>query len=307
MPNQPRHRPDSLDDPDELRGRLHATQSQLALYVKDLKVLLAREEKKTRQLMAANRQLQYYARDLKAAFDAEQCKARELEQAYADTLVRLALASRYKDEETGAHIRRLSHYARTLALYVELDPQEADRLFAAAPMHDVGKVGVPDAIMLKRGPLDEDEWEMVKRHPELGANLLAGSGSSLLQLARDIAWTHHERWDGSGYPRGLRGEQIPLGGRIVMLADTYDALRSPRPYKPSFSHKKTCQIMLDGNERTQPTHFDPLLLEAFREMHSEFDAIFSMIREDVSQHEFVLTQDASGSQPGATPARNPSS
>ncbi len=263
----------------DLNRQLRSAKSQLALYAKDLKELLTREQGKSRTLESTNRQLQAYARDLKAAWQAQEQKTRELEKAYADTVVRLTLASRYKDDETGAHIRRVSHYSKTLALVVGLDEDDAQLIFDAAPMHDVGKVGIPDMIMQKRGPLDEREWAVVKQHPVFGANLLAGSPSLLLETAREIAFTHHERWDGSGYPRGLRGEAIPLGGRLVMLGDTYDALRSRRPYKPALSHEETCRIMLDGNDRTQPRHFDPALLEAFREMHREFDRIFSDIRE----------------------------
>jgi putative two-component system response regulator len=265
---------------DDLNTQLRAAKSQLALYAKDLNELLDRERKKSRKLAAANKQMQAYAQDLKSAYHAERQKTSELEKAYADTVVRLTLASRYKDEETGTHIQRLSHYSKALGLYVGLSEDEAQLIFDAAPMHDVGKVSIPDMIMQKRGPLDEQEWEIVKRHPVFGANLLAGSPSQLLETARVIALTHHERWDGTGYPQGLKEEGIPLGGRMVMLVDTYDALRSRRPYKPAFSHTKVCDIMLHGDDRTRPTHFDPQLLDAFREIHEQFDVIFSEIAEE---------------------------
>lgn len=260
-------------------GKLQAARSQLMAYAKDLKQMLEQEGQKTHQLKKAHAQMLAYARDLKLSLEAEQRKNSELEQAYADTILRLARASRYKDEETGAHIERLSHYSQSLALAIGWDQPRARCLFAVAPMHDVGKIGVPDAVLGKQGPLTEEEWQSIKQHPLLGASLLDGSTSPLLEMAKEVALTHHERWDGSGYPRGLQGTQIPITGRIVMLCDLYDALRSRRPYKPAFTHAKTCDIILNGNDRTKPTHFDPLLLEAFREMHQNFNGIYSTVAE----------------------------
>ncbi len=262
-----------------MQRQLDATRKQLLVFAEDFKQMLSREEQKTEKLQRAHVQLIAYAKDLRHALEAEQRKNAELEQAYTDTILRLARASRYKDEETGAHIDRLSHYARAMALYIGWEVPRAQRLFAVAPMHDVGKIGVPDAVLGKQGPLTEEEWQTIRQHPQLGADLLEGSASPLLEMAREVALTHHERWDGSGYPHGLQGDQIPIAGRIVMLCDLYDALRSQRPYKPSYTHRKTCDIMLNGNDRTKPTHFDPALLEAFREMHHEFDGIYSRVRE----------------------------
>ncbi len=263
-----------------VEGQLQAAKSQLLVYAKDLKKMLEKEEQKTKQLKQAHAQLLTYAKDLKLALDAEQHKNKELEQSYTDTMLRLSRASRYKDEETGAHIERLSHYAKSMALHIGWDSKRAQGLYSIAPMHDVGKIGVPDAVLGKPGPLTDEEWEAIKQHPLLGASLLSGSASPLLEMAKEVALTHHERWDGSGYPRGLKGKKIPLTGRIVMLCDLYDALRSRRPYKSPFSHRKTVDIMLNGNERTKPSHFDPHLLEAFREMHHQFDEIFSAVQEE---------------------------
>ena len=265
---------------DDFNNQLRAAKAQLALYATDLKELLVREQKKTRKLEATNKQMQAYAQDLNAAYNAERQKTAELEKAYADTVVRLTLASRYKDEETGTHIQRLSHYAKTLGVSIGLSDDEAQLLFDAAPMHDIGKVSIPDMIMQKRGALDKQEWDIIKQHPVFGANLLAGSPSRLLETAREIALTHHERWDGTGYPQGLKGENIPLGGRVVMLVDTYDALRSRRSYKPAFPHAKVCDIMFNGDNRTRSSHFDPQLLEAFRGIHEQFASIFEEIPEE---------------------------
>jgi putative two-component system response regulator len=258
--------------------QLEAAQQQLLQYARDLNRVFQTEHEKEAARRATTRQLLSFAQDLNRAFRAEQEKARELERAYHDTLQRLLRASHYKDQDTGVHTQRLAHYARTLALFLGWTRAEAERLFAATPMHDLGKIGVPDAVLFKPGPLDENEWKVLKRHTSFGASLLAGSTSALLEMARKIALYHHERWDGSGYPHGLRGEEIPQCAHLVMLADQYDALRSERPYKPGLSHERVRQILLEGDGRTLPQHFQPLLLEAFRELQGKFEEIYERFR-----------------------------
>ncbi len=260
-------------------SQLEAVQAQTKLYARDLRKAVDAERLRSSQLEAANRQLQAYAADLKTSYLAEKQRAQELERAYHETLMRLVAATRFRDQETGAHIVRIGYYAKLLASRAGWEPAATDLLAEASAMHDVGKIGVPDAVLLKPGPLDVREWEVLKKHTEIGASLLRGSSSPLLQMAGEIAWTHHERWDGSGYPRGLRGEAIPECGRIVMLVDHYDALRTSRPYKPALTHERACQIMLEGDGRTFPQHFDPRLLTIFREAHAELEAIYERYRD----------------------------
>lgn len=183
----------------------------------------------------------------------ETIRAREQE-----SIERLAAAAEYRDPETGAHIQRMSRYARLIAEQLGLPERDCDLIQRAAPMHDIGKVGIPDRVLLKPGRLDADELAIMRRHAEYGYRILANSGSELLQLAATVAWTHHEKWDGSGYPRGLKGEAIPLVGRIVAVADVFDALTSSRPYKPAWPLERALDMLRSEAGR----HFDPACVEA---------------------------------------------
>jgi putative two-component system response regulator len=241
--------------------------------------MVQREREKSKALAAANGKLTAYAEQLHSSIEREQQRAQDIENAYVEMVHRLMHASACKDKETGEHIERLSHYARILAIELGMNTSEADLLYAAAPMHDLGKIGVPDKVLYKEGPLDPEEWKIMKRHPEIGASLLEGSCSPLIELSRQVALCHHERWDGTGYPKGLKGEEIPLAARIVALGDCYDALRSRRPYKQSHSHEHACAVILEGDHRTRPEHFDPQVLRAFCRVHAQFALIFDQLRD----------------------------
>lgn len=183
----------------------------------------------------------------------------ELKQTRLQIVQCLGLAAEYKDNETGLHVIRMSHYSKVLALAAGFSELAADDLLNAAPMHDVGKIGIPDAILQKNGKLDAAEWEVMRNHAQIGADIIGEHDSGLLQMARSIALTHHEKWDGSGYPNGLKGEEIPLTGRIVAIADVFDALTSVRPYKPAWSVEDTLELL----RRESGKHFDPQLVELF--------------------------------------------
>lgn len=176
-----------------------------------------------------------------------------------ETIFCLARAAEYRDPETGAHILRMAHYSRHIAQHLGLSTEQQDLLLEAAPMHDIGKVGTPDLILLKPGKLTEEEFSIMKQHAVIGYEVLNASNSSLLKVAAEIAHTHHEKFDGSGYPRGLKGAEIPLFGRIVAVADVFDALTSDRPYKKAWSNEQASQLLREG----AGTHFDPACVDAF--------------------------------------------
>jgi len=192
----------------------------------------------------------------------------------SEIIERLTAAAELRDEDTGVHITRIGKYAQRLSLQLGLPEDFTETIAVASAMHDVGKIGIPDSILLKPGSLAPEEFDYIKQHTLIGEKILQGSSHAMLQMGAVIAVSHHERWDGTGYPHGLKGEATPIEGRIVMLADQYDALRNSRVYKPAFSHSKTCDILLNGDGRTQPQHFEPKILQAFREIEDEFDEIF---------------------------------
>ncbi len=186
----------------------------------------------------------------------------ELEIAQAETVRRLSMAVEFRDEDTGAHIERIGRFSKLLAQAVGMTPEFCARISHAAPLHDVGKVAIPDTILLKPGPLTPEERAVVETHTEEGHRLLRGSSSSILDMGATIALSHHERWDGAGYPRGLAAESIPIEGRIVAIADVFDALTSHRVYRDAFSVEEAVQMMLDEAGR----HFDPVLLHTFMDV-----------------------------------------
>ena len=188
-------------------------------------------------------------------------QADELKRTRLQVIQRLGRASEYKDNETGMHVMRMSHYSHILALAYGFTELEAENLLHAAPMHDIGKIGIPDSIMLKPGKLTEEEFAIMRKHPEIGAEILGEADSDLIKLAISVSMTHHEKWDGSGYPRGLVGDAIPIEGRIVALADVFDALTSVRPYKGAWSITDT----MDYIKAQSGKHFDPSLVSLFEQ------------------------------------------
>jgi len=233
-------------------------------------VLSVERALRRRRLELENRAYQQHLEELVSE------KTRELKQALdaiklasLDTIYRLAKAAEYRDADTGAHIERMGRFSAAIARQLGLDNGEVDNMLYAAPMHDVGKIAVPDRILLKSSSLDSDEWEIMKRHTTIGAEILRGSDAEFIRLAEVIALTHHEKWDGSGYPRGLSGLEIPLAGRIVAIADVFDALTSTRPYKEPFSVTASLDIV----RKERGVHFDPDVTDAFFAVQEEVLAI----------------------------------
>ena len=199
----------------------------------------------------------------------------QLAESYHETIFIMTSAAESKDTDTGLHVIRISYYCRALAEYLGMDAEFQDCIFYASPMHDIGKIGIPDHILLKPGSFQPDEWEIMKTHSVLGAEILERGNSAYLRMGAEIALNHHELWDGSGYPNGKRGEEIPLSSRLMTVSDQYDALRAKRPYKPHFDHDKAMQIITDGDGRTMPGHFDPDVLAAFKASAEIFRGIYA--------------------------------
>ncbi|MDD2534633.1 MAG: response regulator [Eubacteriales bacterium] len=214
----------------------------------------------------------------------------ELEKTKEAIIASLAILSEYRDFETGMHVQRTQAFIRCLAMKVwDLTGEEAtsgmlDLLGQSAMLHDIGKVGIPDTILLKPGPLSEAEFDIIKKHPIIGADVLRRTekilgSNTFLRFALEIAESHHERWDGSGYPHGLKAEQIPLSAQLMTLVDVYDALTSNRPYKKHLPHEEAVRIIREGDDRIRPEHFSPVVQQAFFLVSEEFDHIRMIFRE----------------------------
>ena len=186
-------------------------------------------------------------------------RTQQLNDSRLEIVSRLGKAAEYKDNETGMHVVRMSHYSELLAKELGMDDHYCEVLLNASPMHDIGKIGIPDRVLLKPGKLDHDEWQVMKSHTTMGAAILEGGESELLKMSQTIAITHQEKWDGSGYPNGLKGEEIPLEGRIVAIADVFDALTSVRPYKKAWTVEEAVKLI----EQESGKHFDPKLVPLF--------------------------------------------
>jgi len=204
-------------------------------------------------------------KELNNAHDELKIAHNQLQDAHYETIKRLARAADYRDNETGMHILRMSHYSRILGKAIGMTDEDSNQLQHASAVHDIGKIGIPDAILLKPGKLDQEEFEMMKTHSVIGAKLLADIDSDLCRLAEIIALTHHEKWNGKGYPNGISGSDIPLEGRIVAVADVFDALTSVRPYKNAWPVEDAINLLI----REKGQHFDPEIVDLFLENKQE--------------------------------------
>ncbi len=218
---------------------------------------------------------------LREALDEGVAARRATHEAHLDTIKRLVRAAEYKDEDTGGHIERIGMFSEVLADGLGMGPRETEIIRHAAPMHDVGKIGIPDRVLLKRGPLDDDEWAVMRSHTVIGSEILRGSPSEILKTGAVIALSHHEKWNGTGYPLGLAGEAIPLEGRICAVADVFDALTSHRRYRPkgALPNEDVYEMM----EADRGEYFDPEILDVFLARRREIERIQEAYRDEPSR------------------------
>lgn len=224
------------------------------------------------QLSKSQKEIEQHSITLKAAVESAISTVARREE---EIILRLSRAAEFKDTDTGAHVFRMASYCRIIAERLKLDPQQVRMIYLAAYMHDIGKLGIPERILCKNGPLSPDERQQIERHTEIGHAILAGSECGLMQVAAEIALSHHERWDGKGYPRQLAAEAIPLPGRISAIADVFDALTSARPYKAAWTAEAACAHIASGSG----SHFDPKCVAAFFAGWSEISEVHNQHRD----------------------------
>lgn len=234
---------------------------QLHQYAKDLNRAVETAREKDLELESTKAQMFKFAEDLNQTYQELKQAHLEMEQGYLDTIHRLSLAAEYKDEDTGDHIVRMSRYCSKFADVLDFTERQVRNMRYASPMHDIGKIGIPDHILLKKGRLTKEEFNVIKSHTIIGAKILSRSRAEILQVAEQIALSHHEQWDGRGYPLGLAGEAIPIEARIVAFTDTFDALTSRRPYKEPYPMDTVLEIL----KRERGAHFDPEMVDVFFE------------------------------------------
>jgi putative two-component system response regulator len=256
-----------------LEKDLRLANLQSKKYAIDLAKVYKSTKDQKEELGLANKQLKKYAQDLRKTISTLQTVNKELQDAYYDTIHRLVLAVEYKDKFTGSHIMRMSRYSALLAKKIGLPIQDVLNIFYAAPMHDVGKIGIPDTIISKPSKLTSDEFDIIKKHTVIGAEILDNSKSNILMIARQIALSHHEKWNGGGYPHGLNKDAIPLSARIVALADTFDVLISKRSYKEPFPVSIAFEIIKSEREK----HFDPDVVDVFEKNLEEIMMVNSAL------------------------------
>jgi len=281
-----KHNPDTKSIPVIMVTALDSRDSKLAAFSLGAEEFLTKPVDRAELLLRVRNMLRLkdysdllseYNKTLEAEVEV---RTAELASAYKDTIFTMVRAAEYKDEDTGGHVRRIAHYSHMLAKLLGLDKELVEALFYASPMHDIGKIGIPDDILFKTTPFTPEEWTIMQTHTTLGAKILKNGDSPYVRMGADIALNHHERWDGTGYPNGISGESIPLSARIMALCDVYDALRSKRPYKPAFSHERAVKIIIEGDGRTMPEHFDPTVLAAFAAHPEYFEDIYKKYTDD---------------------------
>ncbi len=257
--------------------------SQAELYARDLAQVYIQEKKHrseleiknqslelaNNQLLLEKAQLKAYADDFSTVYNQLQESYSRLEQANYETIYRLSLAAEFRDGDTAGHLSRISEYTAVIARNMGMDDEKVTNLKHASALHDIGKLGVSDQVLFKPGKYTDDEFEEMKKHTYIGHLILRNSESELLQLGEIIAYTHHEKWNGSGYPRGLKQGEIPLEGRIVAIADVFDALTMKRVYKPAFTRDKVMEIMSEGRGH----HFDPEIFDVFMSNINEIETL----------------------------------
>lgn len=208
-------------------------------------------------------------KDLRHALEEVTRAQREIQAGHLDTIRRLTLAAEYKDHDTAGHIERIGRYSQVMGMAMHLQPGTVDLLLHAAPMHDVGKLGIPDSILLKPGPLDEEERTIMNTHTTIGGQILAGSTSPVIQMGERVALTHHEKWNGGGYPHGMAGEDIPLEARICSVVDFFDALTMDRPYRKAVPNDKVVEMIRSESG----TSFDPSVVDIFLDVREEIEEV----------------------------------